>query len=77
MIKKIKEWLIAREKLINKRLYDRGYNWAAGELLRLEATPLVIQSYYECNGERNCFDAGAEDAVNELVRLGVVKDDRA
>lgn len=35
-----------RQQRLWKEAYDRGYNWAAGALLRGEMTPLEVEMYY-------------------------------
>ena len=83
MIKKIKEWLNRRKENKWKQEYNRGFDWAAGALLRVEITPIGVESYYGTNATagvsfnrfKTAFDYGAEAATDALVQAGVIKDD--
>lgn len=51
-----------------------GYDYAAGQILR--GYPAVaMQAEYECT-DPTVFDAGMEDAVDQAVKNGWIKDDR-
>ena len=61
-----------------KNLFISGYNYAAGALLRKEETPMSIDS--NCWGfessSSHYFDLGCDMAIEELIRLKVIEDDR-
>lgn len=59
----------AKQKAEQER---KGYDWAAGALLRGEETPMSIDAYTNGN-DRTAFDFGADEACRKLISLGVVK----
>lgn len=73
----IKAWLQRRWLSRHRSLYKSGYDWAAGTILREESTPAGIETRYCNTFDHNAFDDGAEEAVDRLVFLGAVKDDRS
>lgn len=75
MIKLIQNWLIKRRLDKETNQYVKGYNFAAGELLRGTATPQEIESYYY-RSSWTPFDRGCNDAIDRLVRLNAVIDNR-
>ena len=80
MFKVLNTWLIVRKKQRLQRVYNNGYNYAAGSLLRGETTPLKIQAKCENSqfntAEDHIFDLGAMDAVDKLCQIKAVLDDR-
>lgn len=56
-------------------LYTRGYNYAAGSLLRSEETPLSLDAKCWSN-DYNDFDRGINAAIIKLRVLGIIEDDR-
>lgn len=64
----------ARNDQKDKYLYNMGYDWAAGAILRGEETPRSIDVKI-WGPTRNTFDCGAEMATHKLIRLGVIEDD--
>ena len=71
----IKKWLKERKNKANKKAYNRGYDFAAGALLRKDTTPLLISTYIDLNDQIN-FNDGRDDAIDLLVKVGLIKDDR-
>lgn len=71
MFKKIKEK--SKEKQ-----FRNGYDYAAGELLRGEKTPLFLDSevYKICGNDYDSFDAGIDAAIQDAVTKGLTEDDR-
>lgn len=57
---------------IYKEQYNRGYDWAAGNLLRGEITPEYIEGQ-TCGHESEPFDRGALDAMLEIEKLKPTK----
>lgn len=48
-----------------------GYDWAAGQLLRGDATPQEINA--RTSGIEDPFDRGAQAALTKLILKGVVQ----
>ena len=69
----LKKYRQDRVKRLDKKMYNRGYDFAAGALLRGEETPLSIESHY-CICDWTSFDRGVNDAVATLIEKGVVED---
>lgn len=72
MFKLITNWLAAKKAKDDKELYERGYDWAAGNLLRgitLEEVESHIESSMNFN-DYNSFDRGAEHAIEMLGQIG-------
>ena len=65
-----------RHEAGSQRAYVRGYDWAAGLLLRGEAEPITVQAYTEPGLRYSDFDRGADAAVDRLVALNIVEDNR-
>lgn len=78
----ISNWFKAQEEKAKKAHYKRGYDYAAGELLRGESTPLELMHRYETsqtfaeNPTLREFDRGMEDATDRLCGSGAIVDDR-
>ncbi len=69
------KWVGYNKEVKKQKELRRGFDWAAGVLLKEEETPISIESY--CNSiDRGFFDMGAEEAVNLLIKLGIIIDDR-
>jgi len=73
MLKKWKEWWAVYRAVIKQDLYRRGYDYAAGALLRKEETPRTLEARQ--GQDKNAFDAGMNMAIFDLVRLKAVEDD--
>ncbi|RLB78951.1 MAG: hypothetical protein DRH06_00235 [Deltaproteobacteria bacterium] len=56
------------------RAWNRGFDWAAGALLRDEETPMSIDSYASGN-DKDRFDMGAYAACKQLIELGIIEND--
>lgn len=70
----LKTWLEAHRKRVRNNAYLRGYNWAAGALLRGDETPASVDIHtYGCSDP---FDRGANDATARLIALGAVVNDQ-
>ena len=72
----IKKWLKKRKEKAERKEYKRGYDYAAGALLRGEETPLSIEAHY-FRDDWTFFEDGANDAVTCLIAKGVVKNDNS
>lgn len=75
MFNRIK-WLINKHKqTVRQNSYRAGYDYAAGCLLRLEEIPssLANRTAYSVDP----FDKGINDAIDRLIALKVVKDNRS
>lgn len=63
-----------------KHAYNRGFDWAAGSLLRNELSPEAVDAYCYANGGFSTFDneiiaqfdRGASDALRILLNAKVV-----
>lgn len=76
MFKKIIEnWCKRKEHKKYMRSFRNGYDYAAGELLRKEHTPISLESYFYGASMDN-FDQGIRAAVQDAILQGLVKDDR-
>lgn len=71
-------WLENKKARDRRRLYIQGYDYAAGAIVRGDQCPMELQYEYDTPfpGDRNNFDRGMEDAVDFLVKIGFVKDNR-
>ena len=68
MITHILTFIEERKAAAEKRNFERGYDWAAGMLLR-GATEEEIQTLIECSevfDSYNGFDEGAEQAIKDF-----------
>lgn len=77
MVSLLKQWLRDRKARQREESYSRGYNFAAGALLRGEETPASLEAQIwpdHDNGPLDAFDRGVMDAVRALVRHKVVED---
>jgi hypothetical protein len=55
------------------RPYIRGYNWAAGAILRREISIEEVEALTMSDGiDPTDFDSGARDAVRILGQIGIV-----
>jgi hypothetical protein len=64
---------IRKDKCI-KSQYKKGYDFAAGKILRREETPLSLDEMQDM--DPCSFDRGMNAAINYLVILKVVEEDR-
>ncbi len=73
----MRAWLQRRRLERALQDYRRGYDWAAGVLLRGEMTAAAIDAIdgltYSGTGD---FDDGAIVAMEHLVHMGTIGDDR-
>ena len=74
-IKKIKEFFKKKKEKTALYEYNSGYDYAAGAILRKEETPHDIDMKINWISF-NKFDSGAVAAINDLVALGTIKDNR-
>ena len=74
-MKFLKEWLHKRKKNKDINQYVKGYNYAAGEILRGVSSPIEIESHYY-GSSWTPFDRGCDDAIDLLTELKVVEDNR-
>lgn len=75
MFNKIKAWTARRDEIRRKKEFIRGYNWAAGSLLRKDETPVSITSCMY-KSMWTIFDSGAIAAIEKLIDAKVIEDDR-
>jgi len=78
-IKKIKGYFEKRRKKIRISEYNAGYDYASGTMLRREKTPLNLEAeiYPDNSGiDSFDFDSGINAAIDRLVKLGIIEDDR-
>lgn len=75
-------WLKKRSEKSVADSYRRGYDFAAGALMRGEKNAAEMQSYYENAGTFSegrhavSYDRGIEDATDKAVKLGIVEETR-
>lgn len=76
MIKHIKRWFAYKREERQLTQWANGFDFAAGSIIR-GATPARMQALYNDPCSINhAFDQGMEDAVDKMVELGWVQDDR-
>ncbi len=68
-------WFKKRNERKRKKLFNRGYDFAAGSLLRGEETPISLESKWWRSPNSNEFDSGVGAATSKLIDLGIVEDD--
>lgn len=87
---RFQKWSNKRKNTEFKKVFDRGYNWAAGSLLRGELSPIEVEAFYDLGESKTdlfgyldwipgCtrpFDQGSKAATDRLCTLGVCIDDR-
>ena len=71
----ILKWFKKRKERYIKKLYKDGYDAAAGFLLRKEKSPMELTIMIDY-GDYNPYVKGWHDAIEDLIALGVVKDNR-
>ena len=71
----LKRFITRRRGQIAERLYSDGYDYAAGALLRNAETPLSIEGNF-MGFDENEFEKGCRDAINRLIGLNIIDDDR-
>lgn len=82
MFKSWKVWSENRAAVAIQRSYRSGYDYAAGALLRREKNPAELEAQYDTadafgeNARAKAFDRGMRDAVNVILTLGFVRDNR-
>jgi len=72
----LSSWLKKRKQKAEKELYNRGFDYAMGVIIRGEKTPLVLDAEQWREVPRNLFDVGMDNAIDYAVQHGLVKDDR-
>lgn len=78
----VKNWMQQRQQRALIAAHNSGYDYAAGALLRNELTPAELAVQYITadtwseGGTSRAFDRGMREAVDKLVSLGVVYDNR-
>ena len=72
---KIMKWFQERKQRIKKDVYDSGFDYAIGALVRGEKTPLALDAE-QSRVDRNQFDVGMDNAIDYAIQYGLVKDDR-
>ncbi len=65
--------LLRRRRRVEVAQYINGYDYAAGMLLRGEKSPTELESEQI---DYSAFDKGMDAALDKLVRLKVIVDDR-
>lgn len=75
IIKNLKQWWKTLEENNQKAQYNNGFDWAAGRLLRKETTPYEIE-YTTQNDPEDPFDTGAIAAIELLIELKIIIDNR-
>jgi hypothetical protein len=60
-----------RKAIRDAKLHERGYNWAAGKLLRGVTLDEIESHISECH--YNAFDQGIEDAMSTFEKLGELR----
>lgn len=77
MLSGFKAWVAQRRHCRQRQDYQRGFDTAAGSLLRKESTPKALAAQYSASiRARTQFDYGMEAAVEFLIARGLVADDR-
>jgi hypothetical protein len=82
LIKRHKRWKARRHEQAKAEQHRKGYDYAAGALLRGDRTPIQLQYEYDTSTTFNesetakAFDNGMLQAVDKLCALGFVEDDR-
>lgn len=78
-MKILDNYLSKRKLKREKELYNKGFDYAAGELLRQAPTEDVIQelqSHVDCAvhfDDYDEFDHGIDDAIDRAIKLGIAK----
>ena len=68
-------WLKKRKQRTEQDLYNRGFDYAIGAIVRGEKTPLELDAeQIDCH--RNQFDVGMDRATDYAVQHKLIKDDR-
>jgi hypothetical protein len=75
MLKRIREWLKAREIREREDAFHRGYNFAAGVLLRGELSPIELD-FMQSDYDVDSYDVGVNEAIDRVCSLGICTDNR-
>lgn len=75
MLGRLNSWLTRRKIAAQVADFNRGFNYAAGALLRGEESPMSLEAK-PWPGEFTHFDKGMIAAIDKLVATGVITDDR-
>lgn len=65
MFKKWRQFRAIHRASVKRNLYRRGYDYAAGVLLRGEMTPEALEAE-QARSHRNCFDDGMDMAIHDM-----------
>lgn len=78
-IRRLKADRQRREALRKEAVYNRGFDYAAGALLRNEMSPRDLEAQYIGfpGDSRDDFDRGMVAAVSLLVSQGIAVDNRS
>lgn len=75
MLTTLTNWLNRRKGTAKSAVFDRGFDYAAGALLRGEESPASLEAK-PWPDDVTDFDRGMLAAIDRLVTAGVVHDDR-
>jgi len=70
------KWVNRPNKQNKEVLHRRGYDYAAGALLRKEKTPRELDEQQQPQFERDDFDRGIDSAISDAVKSNLCVDDR-
>lgn len=73
-IERLRQRSAIRKMLKRKELFRRGFDYAAGALLREEKTPFQLEA--EQASDYGPFDRGMDEAIDQLVSMGIASDNR-
>lgn len=73
MLKQLRQWRERRQAAQRTADFNRGFDYAAGALLRGEETPQSLEAKV---WEVESFDRGMFAATDKLVQAGLIQDNR-
>lgn len=68
------KWLTHWQERKKQARFNRGYDYAAGALLRGEETPGSLEAKWWHNPYSDEFDTGVMTATKRLINLNVIED---
>ena len=74
-MRNILKWFQKRKQKTKRDLYNRGFDYTIGAIIRGEKTPLILDAE-QYRADRNQFDVGMDNAIDYAIQHGLVKDDR-
>lgn len=74
IFKIIKEWFVARERVYETFWKNRGYRWAAAELISSNGNITRINMYYKRS--KTAFDRGVDLAISDYLRASGLHKER-